>query len=206
MANKDFIPAAHCHFLTKFYDPFARIFLDKTHQKIIDTIDWQNSHSVLDIGCGPGNFLLKIHSHYPTLQLIGVDIDPEILAVARQKLKTLTEISLLEDSAVSLPFKHNQFDIITSTLAFHHLTTEERKQAFQEAYRVLKQGGTFWLYEFANPVNRPARILASFIKLFEDINDGINNKLPLMYQQAGFRNIRTHWTKWGLLSLLSGQK
>ena len=173
---------------------------------MVHTIVFPPSGSMLDVACGPGNLLLKIHKKHPALQLTGLDIDPAILHIASKKTRGLSNIKLVESSATKLPFKDNQFAIVTSSLAFHHLDSEQKQEAFKEIFRVLKPGGNFWLFDFAKPETILGKFLAKIYRHIEETDDGIKNRLPSMYKNAGFQNIKTYWSSYGMISLLSGQK
>ncbi|MDP2624971.1 MAG: class I SAM-dependent methyltransferase, partial [Candidatus Peregrinibacteria bacterium] len=119
--------------------------------KIVNTIELHPNDKLLDVACGPGTLLFKIYTLHPSLKLTGLDIDPEILEIARKKSKGQSGIQFIEASATQMPLKDKSFDVITSTLAFHHLTTQQKQDALSEICRLLKPGGTFWLFDFAKP-------------------------------------------------------
>lgn len=200
-----YVPAFHVHGLTQFYDPIVRLVMGGTMDRLVDSINLSSEGSLLDIGCGPAELLFRIAQRHPNCHLTGLDIDPGILEVARKKIVG-KPITLVQGSATQLPFPDSHFDSIVSSLAFHHLTTLQKEQAFAEAFRVLKPGGKFHLFDFGPPPSFPARILAALYGLFEEISDGVKGRLPGMYRRAGFTDIMTHWHAYGIISLFSGIK
>lgn len=194
------------HILTKLYDPYSRLLFNKVFEKIVTTIPFQASQSLLDIGCGPGNLLLKIGKSHQDLKLTGIDIDPELLKIAYKKLKSISSIKLIQTSATQLPFNNEIFDIIVTTLVLHHLDTEQKQQAIKEMYRVLKTNGTLWCFDFGPSTNLFAKIIMKVFRHIEKIDDNISGKIIQMLQETGFQELKTQWNTYGIFTLLSAKK
>lgn len=97
--------------------------------------------SVLEIGCGTGNFLLQVAKAFPNARCAGVDIDDDSLAIAREKVKKagLAErITIhkekVNDAAVS-------FDACVMIEVLHEIAPEIRPAVVGAAARTLKAGG-----------------------------------------------------------------
>src|SRR5882724_4663295 len=88
---------------------------------------------VLDVGCGTGRLVGALAEL--GIDAAGVDISPEMLAVARRKLPRST---LAEARAEQLPFSEAAFDRIVFSLVVHLI---DRPAAFAEAYRALAPSG-----------------------------------------------------------------
>lgn len=206
MEKRGYIPACHFHFLTPIYQPVADFFNGGNLRKMTATIPFQPSQAVLDVACGPGTLLRRMYEKESGLKLTGLDIDAPILEIARKNTSLIPGIHLVEASATELPFAEAAFDIVTSSLAFHHLSTVQKGEAFSEIFRVLHPGGTFYLLDFAQPLTWWGKIIGQAYRWFEDTEDGFSGKLPDMFDKAGFRDITTHWQARGIISLLSGRK
>jgi len=103
---------------------------------------------ILDIGTGPGWLLVALCRSLPELGLVGVDISPGMVAVARKNMKRAgcdAAISLKVAAAEALPFPENTFDTVVSTGSLHHW--RRPVVALNEAYRVLKAGGYALIYD-----------------------------------------------------------
>ncbi|MGH2568867.1 MAG: class I SAM-dependent methyltransferase, partial [Bacteroidota bacterium] len=94
---------------------------------------------VLEIGCGLGTDLLQ-YARGGAL-VTGIDLTPKSveLAKAHFALRNILLHALVAD-AENLPFDDNSFDVVYSFGVLHH--TPNTEKAFDEAYRVLKPGGT----------------------------------------------------------------
>ena len=102
-----------------------------------------------DVGCGAGNLILKIAKKIPELDIIGVDIAPEILDYAKNraiKNNLDNKIEFKIGSVEKLPFLDNSIDFIISTFSLHHW--DNPNNAFKELNRVLKKGGTYLIFDF----------------------------------------------------------
>lgn len=98
-----------------------------------------NSNSkVLDIGCAMGGFLDYLHAK-SIKNLSGIDPTKEYVNYA--KCKGHYDIKL--GSAESIPFNNNSFDLLVMDQVLEHIV--EPRKAFQEAKRVLVDGGLFYI-------------------------------------------------------------
>jgi SAM-dependent methyltransferase len=100
--------------------------------------------NVVDIGCGCG-FDSQMAAHYvgPTGRVRGVDLTPEMLAVARAGLGVggLNNVEFAEGRAESLPVESGWADLAISNGVLNLATC--KASAFAEAFRILKPGGRF---------------------------------------------------------------
>jgi ubiquinone/menaquinone biosynthesis C-methylase UbiE len=95
---------------------------------------------VLEIGVGMGADHLEWARSGPH-RLAGVDLTPRAVAWTTQRLAAYGLASeLREADAERLPFPDDSFDIIYSWGVLHH--SPDTAQAFSEAYRALRPGGT----------------------------------------------------------------
>jgi ubiquinone/menaquinone biosynthesis C-methylase UbiE len=96
---------------------------------------------LLDVACGTGCFLREVKANYPRLRVIGLDLSPHYLAVARRKLQPWSRASFVEGAAEAMPFADGQFDAVACIYLFHELPPRIRRAAVDEIRRVLKPGG-----------------------------------------------------------------
>ena len=106
-----------------------------------------DQQTILDGGCGTGNYLGALQSKIGQLQ--GLELNWGMLEQARGKLQHVPNIELTQGNLTQLPFSDAQFDGMTCNQAIHHLDDPSPGsdafpmlgQAIAEAYRVLKPGG-----------------------------------------------------------------
>ena len=100
-------------------------------------------HDVLDVGCGTGALLNLLGEHFPDAHLTGVDASEGMVGSARTPTVSSDRIRFHHAGAERLPFGDSTFDLVVSTVSFHHWA--DQRQGIAEVARVLSPGGTFLL-------------------------------------------------------------
>ncbi|WP_265518849.1 methyltransferase domain-containing protein [Nitratireductor luteus] len=97
----------------------------------------QKGDRVLDVACGTGALALAAAEIAgPSGSVVGLDANPEMLAVARSKP---AQIEWLEGTAEAIPLPDHRFDAVVSQFGF--MFFEDKPKALAEMMRVLKPGG-----------------------------------------------------------------
>lgn len=102
--------------------------------------------NVLDIGCGSGRLLRKVHDYWPEAHLSGADPAQGMLSVARQ---LTPEARFYIGSGEALPLEDASVDLALSTISFHHW--QDQAAGVREVARVLRPRGSFLLADFTFP-------------------------------------------------------
>ena len=100
--------------------------------------------NLLDVGCGAGNYTLKMLSKLPNLSCTLVDLSKPMLdkAFERVSAETTNEATILQGDIREVPLPKNHFDIILAGAVLHHLRDDEDWQTtFKKLYDLLKPGG-----------------------------------------------------------------
>jgi ubiquinone/menaquinone biosynthesis C-methylase UbiE len=154
--SRAFAPALEFRSLDRFFDRFARFTMrdDVFRRRLVVEMALKRGQRVLDVGCGTGSLLLEVKAQQPGAEVVGIDPDPDILSIAREKARgAAVPIALDVGYADHLPYADGSFDHVVSTLAFHHLTSQERRAALREAMRVLRPGGGLHIGDFGQPAS-----------------------------------------------------
>jgi ubiquinone/menaquinone biosynthesis C-methylase UbiE len=123
-----------------------RLF-DPVHAAVLHQVESRfNPASVLDIGCGSGRLLRKVHDSWPQAHLCGVDPAQAMLSVARQ---LTPEARFCMGSGEALPLSDASVDLALSTISFHHW--QDQAAGVREVARVLRPGGSSLLADFTFP-------------------------------------------------------
>ena len=114
-----------------FFEPYAI--------EVSKHIDPSSVHLALELACGTGRVTRHLRNVIPAeAKLIASDISPDMLAVAKEKLQSLSIEWRIID-ARELPFDNSCIDVVVC--CFGYMFVPDKLKAFLEAYRVLKPGG-----------------------------------------------------------------
>jgi tRNA (cmo5U34)-methyltransferase len=103
---------------------------------------------VMDVGCGGGNYAVKVTSLLPDVDCTLVDISANMLERAVERVGEIVsgKVTALHGDYRELDLGENQYDVITAGTTLHHLRSDEEWElVFRKIYRALKPGGTFWI-------------------------------------------------------------
>jgi ubiquinone/menaquinone biosynthesis C-methylase UbiE len=159
---------------------------------------------VLEIAVGTGR---NLPHHRDDVQLTGIELSPEMLAIATRRAGELgREADLRLGDAQQLDFPDASFDSVVCTLAL--CTIPDDRAAVAEAYRVLRRGGRFLLLEHvrspATPVRLVQRMLEPLTVRFEA--DHLTRE-PLDHLAAeGFEVEEFERSKWGIVERVAARK
>ncbi len=107
-----------------------------------------NAQQLLDIGCGAGNYSLKMLSKLPNLECTLVDLSEPMLdkALERVSNQTTKKVHVVKGDVREVPLKENHFDIILAGAVLHHLRDDhDWETTFKKIYGLLKPGGCFMI-------------------------------------------------------------
>jgi len=102
--------------------------------------------SIIDIGCGTGQLLIKASARWPSAYLVGVDPAIGMVEVARSQTRGAT---ICIASADSLPVADSSADIVFSSLSFHHWA--DQTKGLREIARVLRPAGCLCIADITMP-------------------------------------------------------
>lgn len=122
----------------------AAELLEKEKHRSYELMRIAIGDKVLDVGCGPGTDTLPLAQRVsPSGQVHGVDVDPDMIQVARRRTAEAGLERILyhyHAEVYHLPFPDNDFDSCRSERVFQHLVSPE--VAIAEMGRVTKPGGS----------------------------------------------------------------
>ena len=107
---------------------------------LLDAAELHPGERVLDVACGTGVVTrLTAERVGPDGAVVGLDINPAMLAVARSVPSSGAAIEWHEASAESLPLADGSFDVVPSSLGLQFMP--DKASALREMQRVLASGG-----------------------------------------------------------------
>ena len=105
---------------------------------------------LLDIGCGAGNYSLRVLQELPGLDVTLVDLSQPMLdrAVERVSSATSGRVTAIAGDVREIDLGGEQFDIVVAAAVLHHLRTDREWDAvFQKVFAALRPGGGFWIFD-----------------------------------------------------------
>ncbi|KAI8355098.1 S-adenosyl-L-methionine-dependent methyltransferase [Choanephora cucurbitarum] len=165
------------------------LFEGNIRESILKGLDMENKPAmVLDVGCGPGTWIMDVATRYPQSEFIGIDLCDVFPNRIRPPNVTFQVGNVLE----SLPFPDNTFDFVNMRLFVIAFKTHEWPQALKEVYRVLKPGGYVQMIE-CGMLERGSEYVKFIGGIFKEFieNRGqepyIASKLPSLLESEQFR-------------------
>lgn len=186
-----FIPALRFRFLTPLYDTVvAHTTREATFKRrVLERAAIEEGERVLDLACGTGTLAVQVAGEVRGAHVTGVDGDPEILERARAKVASAgVEVALDEGFSTELPYDDAGFDVVLSTLFFHHLGDEAKRRTAREVHRVLSPGGRLVIGDFGRPQDPFMRAAVLAIQLgdgFETTRANVAGRIPAILREAG---------------------
>jgi demethylmenaquinone methyltransferase/2-methoxy-6-polyprenyl-1,4-benzoquinol methylase len=112
----------------------------------------------IDIASGTGKVAADLHaSAAPGGEVLGVDISPGMIGIARQQFAGRPGLAYVVGDAMALPADDDRFD--AATIAFGMRNLPDYTRGFSEMARVVRPGGKVICLEIARPRSRLARIM-----------------------------------------------
>jgi tRNA (cmo5U34)-methyltransferase len=107
-----------------------------------------HARHVLDVGCGAGNYTLKLLESLPNLDATLIDLSQPMLQRATERVQPTTTgtVDALQGDIREIPLGEAQFDVIVAAAVLHHLRDDSEWTAvFAKLYHALKPGGSLWI-------------------------------------------------------------
>ena len=197
--DSGFIPALRYDFLTPAFDFVAALAVrDRTiKRRVIGRAAIQAGEDILDIGCGTGTLAIAAAEAALQVNVEGLDADPSILARAERKAERAgTKVGFTEGRSDDLPYEDASFDLVLSTLFFHHLPDESKRRSAAELLRVLRPGGRAVIGDLGRPHDPVMRIaVRATVQLLDGTTTtalNVRGELPSVLAAAGLADVSVH--------------
>jgi ubiquinone/menaquinone biosynthesis C-methylase UbiE len=146
------------------------------YRRMVALAGMRPGDAVLDVGCSSGYLARKLAAAAgPDGHVTGVDPSEPAIACARRR--ALPAMTFTVAVAQDLPLPDESFDVVTSTLALHHVPARKREAALREMFRVTRPGGRLLAADFdpsrqpfpLHPGGRRMRRAAAAVGALEDL-------------------------------------
>jgi len=160
---------------------------------------------VLDIGCGPGGWILEAAQLYPQMSLFGIDISRRMIVYAREQaaaqgLSDRVEFHVM-DALLKLEFPSDFFDLVNLRLGSSWMRKWNWPDLLLEMLRVVCPGGVVRLTEAENIQPSSSETHMQFCQMlvcalfraghfFEQESTGITAHLAPLLKQHGCQQVQ----------------
>jgi SAM-dependent methyltransferase len=211
-ADERYVPAAGRFAFTRLYDAGLALTMRESRWRPVlrDRLlaPVRSGGRVLDVGAGTGTLAIALAAARPDVEVVAVDGDPEVLALAQAK-RGAEAVRFEQGLAGRLGLPDDSADAAVMSLVLHHLTPEAKRRALADVARVLRPGGQLHVADWgrpATPLLRAAFLVLQIVDGFDGTRDHAAGRLPRFVRDAGFRDVRCYRrlrTAWGTLELLA---
>ncbi|MEZ6033219.1 MAG: class I SAM-dependent methyltransferase [Planctomycetaceae bacterium] len=108
--------------------------------------------TVLDVGCGPGDVMVRLAGRCPSLRITAVDGSPAMIQLATEAVEHCglsNAIETLQGYVPGLPLPAGHFDAVVSKDFLHHLP--DPMVFWHEVRRLIKPGGLICVMDLRRP-------------------------------------------------------
>jgi ubiquinone/menaquinone biosynthesis C-methylase UbiE len=152
------------------WDHHAFLAAVRRHRKLHQMLS--KGCRLLDVGCGTGSMLAKVHKEYPKSSLVGIDPSGKAVATARQ-IAFGNSVSLIKLAGESMKFA-NEFEIVYLGESLY--VTRDKERVISNCWRALKNGGTIAIVEGLLPQSK-----------FQDCSDRLIMGMQLDFALQGHK-------------------
>lgn len=109
-----------------------------------------HARRLLDVGCGAGNYSVKLLQRVPALDVTLIDLSRPMLDRAEQRTRAAGSpaVRSIQGDIREVELGESSFDVIVAAAALHHLRTEEEWRAvYAKLFRALADSGSLWVFD-----------------------------------------------------------
>lgn len=122
-----------------------------------------NALNILDLGCGAGNYTLKMLSKLPNLNCTLIDLSKPMLdrAFERVSKESNASVKIIQGDLREIDLPNNHFDIILAGAVLHHLRDDaDWEFVFKKLYAILNKGGCLMISDL---ITQDSELLNNYI-------------------------------------------
>ncbi len=187
-----YVPPLRFHALTRFYDRIVAWTSAEARFRpaLLELVASSPGALIVEVGCGTGTLTWMLAQRFPGARIAGVDLDQEALDLARAKsLDGVPAPAFREADARNLPFADGSADVVVTSLFFHHLLPQGKRQVLAEIRRVLRPGGQLVVADWGRPHSTFAAVRFLAVRLLDGFavtRDHARGIFPARLHNAGF--------------------
>jgi len=174
-----FTPALGKAWLTPLYDSAIGLLTREQawRSALVHEADLFPEDRLIDIGSGTGTLLRDMLIRCPQAELIGVEPDPSVLAIAKRKLGPAAEMIWWHNGFLdSLRLADGQApNKIVSSLVFHQVALKQKRAILQQMHSLLQPGGMVLIADY---MRQESSVMRALFRATVQQLDGITDTQP----------------------------
>ena len=176
MEDAHYTPALGRSGFTGAYDLTIRLLTreQKWRTALLRQVAPQDGETILDVGCGTGTFAIMLKRAAPGARVIGLDPDPQILAIAADKARKAGVSMELHQGFASDSSRFVALDKAVSSLVFHQVPLAGKSAGITAMFASVRAGGEVHIADYA----RQAGIMRPLFRLTIQRLDGAADTQP----------------------------
>ena len=143
-------------------------------KKVLEKVAPQSGEKILDIAAGTGTSSMALK--LPGVEVVAADFSKGMLAEGK---KRYPELEFVFADAMKLPFKNNEFDVVTMSFGLRNV--QDRDKALGEFLRVLKPAGRLVICEFSHVPGLLGVFYRAYLTLILPLVSRLASKTPDAY-------------------------
>lgn len=178
MQDAAFTPALGRAEFTGSYDRAIRLFTRERiwRAALLHQVSPRNGEAIIDVGCGTGTFAIMLKRAAPGARIIGLDPDPQILAVAEEKAKRAgVSIEWQQGFARDAAAFAGTLDKAVSSLVFHQVPMSGKQDGIAAMFEALRPGGEIHIADYAR---QHSWLMRALFRLTVQRVDGLADTQP----------------------------
>ena len=178
MNNTAFTPALGSGRLTGAYDLAIHLLTRERRWRdaLLAQVTPGSGETILDVGCGTGSLAIMLKRAAPGARVIGLDPDPQVLAIAADKAKRAgVAIEWRQGFAKDAAAFAGAVDKAVSSLVFHQVPPAGKREGLAAMFAAVRPSGEVHIADYAR---QPGLLMRAMFRLTVQMVDGKADTQP----------------------------